>query len=97
MHNAHDTKSVDLVLEGGGVKGIGLAGAFEALDRHGFRPENIAGTSAGRDDDPDVIYFPAQLAVVFEGGPPVVDALEELLSGVRGVVDRFAAEWPATP
>jgi len=44
---AAESKPVDLVLEGGGVKGIGLAGAFEALDRHGFRPENVAGTSAG--------------------------------------------------
>ena len=44
---ATETKPVDLVLEGGGVKGIGLAGAYEALARNGFRPENIAGTSAG--------------------------------------------------
>ena len=42
-----DTKLVDLVLEGGGVKGIGLAGAYEALVRNGFEPANIAGTSAG--------------------------------------------------
>ncbi len=40
-HNA------DLVLEGGGVKGIGLAGAHAALDAHGYRPQNVAGTSAG--------------------------------------------------
>jgi NTE family protein len=44
---AQETKRVDLVLEGGGVKGIGLAGAWEALERDGFRPENLAGSSAG--------------------------------------------------
>ena len=44
---ASDPKLVDLVLEGGGVKGIGLAGAYEALAGHGFEPANVAGTSAG--------------------------------------------------
>ncbi len=38
---------VDLVFEGGGVKGIGLAGAFLGLYEHGYRPECVAGTSAG--------------------------------------------------
>src|SRR5262245_14541052 len=38
---------MDLVFEGGGVKGIGLGGAFAALEDHGFRPNNVAGTSAG--------------------------------------------------
>jgi NTE family protein len=37
----------DLVLEGGGVKGIGLAGAYAALQRAGYLPRNVAGTSAG--------------------------------------------------
>ena len=37
----------DLVLEGGGVKGIGLAGAVIALDKAGYRFPRIAGTSAG--------------------------------------------------
>ena len=37
----------DLVCEGGGVKGIGLAGAFSVLEEHDFRPQNVAGTSAG--------------------------------------------------
>ena len=40
-------QSVDLVLEGGGVKGIGLAGAYAALEEHGFAVQNVAGTSAG--------------------------------------------------
>jgi len=38
---------VDLVFEGGGVKGIGLAGAFELLEERGYHPQNVAGTSAG--------------------------------------------------
>ena len=37
----------DLVLEGGGVKGIGLAGAYSVLKERGFEVENVAGTSAG--------------------------------------------------
>ena len=40
-------KSVDLVLEGGGVKGIGLLGAVLTLHDAGYRFERIAGTSAG--------------------------------------------------
>lgn len=37
----------DLVCEGGGVKGIGLAGAYSLLEERGFKPQNVAGTSAG--------------------------------------------------
>lgn len=37
----------DLVCEGGGVKGIGLAGAFETLEQAGYAPGHAAGTSAG--------------------------------------------------
>jgi NTE family protein len=37
----------DLVLEGGGVKGIGLAGAFAVLEEHGYVFHRVAGTSAG--------------------------------------------------
>ncbi|HET7047319.1 MAG TPA: patatin-like phospholipase family protein [Solirubrobacteraceae bacterium] len=44
---AADEKRVDLVFEGGGVKGIGLAGAFSYLDEQGFKPQRVAGTSAG--------------------------------------------------
>ncbi|HEV7648515.1 MAG TPA: patatin-like phospholipase family protein [Actinophytocola sp.] len=40
-------KTVDLVLEGGGVKGIGLLGAVLAMADAGYRFERIAGTSAG--------------------------------------------------
>ena len=37
----------DLVLEGGGVKGIGLVGAYSALTKTGYTFHRIAGTSAG--------------------------------------------------
>ncbi len=40
-------KPADLVLEGGGVKGIGLAGAVLTLDQAGYRFQRVAGTSAG--------------------------------------------------
>ena len=47
MPSNDDTNKVDLVLEGGGVKGIGLVGALAVLEERGFRPQNLAGTSAG--------------------------------------------------
>lgn len=37
----------DVVLEGGGVKGIGLVGALVALTNAGYRLNRISGTSAG--------------------------------------------------
>jgi NTE family protein len=40
-------RDVDLVFEGGGLKGIGLAGAYSVLEERGFRPQNMAGASAG--------------------------------------------------
>lgn len=40
-------KVADLVLEGGGVKGIALAGAYSVLAEKGYRINRVAGTSAG--------------------------------------------------
>lgn len=37
----------DLVLEGGGVKGIALVGALAVLEERGYRSQRVAGTSAG--------------------------------------------------
>ena len=37
----------DLVLEGGGVKGIGLVGAFTEISKAGYSVHRVAGTSAG--------------------------------------------------
>jgi NTE family protein len=47
QENQSEGGQVDLVTEGGGVKGIGLVGALAALDQHGFRAQRLAGTSAG--------------------------------------------------
>jgi NTE family protein len=44
---ADSDRFADLVFEGGGVKGIGLAGAYAALTERGFEPKCVAGTSAG--------------------------------------------------
>ena len=38
---------MDLVCEGGGVKGIALVGAVDALEEAGYRANRVAGTSAG--------------------------------------------------
>ncbi|CAN5672729.1 patatin-like phospholipase family protein [soil metagenome] len=40
-------KRVDLVFEGGGVKGIGLVGALSVLEERGYEPQGVAGSSAG--------------------------------------------------
>jgi NTE family protein len=47
MPEGGDIKKCDLVCEGGGVKGIGLAGAYAVLEEEGYEPQNVAGTSAG--------------------------------------------------
>jgi NTE family protein len=41
------SKRADLVLSGGGVKGVGLVGAVVALLDAGYAPQRISGTSAG--------------------------------------------------
>ncbi len=40
-------QQIDLIMEGGGVKGIGLVGALEGLDDAGYSFRRVAGTSAG--------------------------------------------------
>jgi NTE family protein len=42
-----EPKPADLVLSGGGVKGIGLVGAVVALMDGGYRAQRVSGTSAG--------------------------------------------------
>jgi NTE family protein len=39
--------NADLVLEGGGVKGVGLVGAYLTLVEHGYAIRRVGGTSAG--------------------------------------------------
>lgn len=45
--NADEDLRADLVLSGGGVKGISLAGVVVALTEAGYRPQRVSGTSAG--------------------------------------------------
>lgn len=47
MNGGNSELRADLVFEGGGVKGIGLAGAYRALSDHGYQAQCVAGTSAG--------------------------------------------------
>jgi NTE family protein len=61
---------VDLVLEGGGVKGLGLVGAIAVLEEHGFSFVHVAGTSAG-----------AIVGALVAAGIPAKE-LHELLCGV---------------
>jgi len=45
--SAGSRQPVDLVLEGGGVKGIALAGALAVLEDRGFEAQKLAGAPAG--------------------------------------------------
>lgn len=47
MATRRGTKRMDLVLAGGGVKGIGLVGAVVRLMESGYRAYRVSGTSAG--------------------------------------------------
>lgn len=67
-------KRADLVLEGGGVKGIGLVGAVEVLAEAGYGFPRIAGSSAGA-------VVGALVAGLQAGGEPVL-RLGELMAGL---------------
>jgi NTE family protein len=47
MTDKDKEKRVDLVFEGGGVKGLGLVGALSVLEERGYEPQSVAGSSAG--------------------------------------------------
>lgn len=44
---ADRSKFVDLVFQGGGMRGIGLVGAYAVLEEQGYLPQRVAGNSAG--------------------------------------------------
>lgn len=77
--------NADLVLEGGGVKGIGLAGAICVLAEAGYRFPRVAGTSAGA--------IVAVLVAALEKAGADLGQLRRLLSEVdyRRFTDRGRA------
>ena len=64
----------DLVLEGGGVKGIGLVGAVLALDEAGYAFPRVAGSSAGA-------VVAALVAALQSAGEPV-SRLDDLVRSI---------------
>ncbi len=85
----------DLVLSGGGVKGIGLAGAVAALADAGYAPQRVSGTSAGA-------LVGAILAAAAQRGPVTADQLRELAMRIdyralldQGTVQRIPLLGPA--
>jgi NTE family protein len=66
----------DLVLEGGGVKGIGLVGAVEALMEGGYTFYRVAGTSAGA-------IVAALLAALTQNPDHKVTELTEIMNNVQ--------------
>ena len=68
------TARADLVLEGGGVKGLGLVGAVSALADAGYRFPRVAGSSAGA-------VVASLVAALQVAGEPL-DRLEEIVRSV---------------
>jgi len=87
-------RKADLVLEGGGVKGIALVGAAMALHDNGYRFERIAGSSAGA-------IVGAIIAAMQQAGESM-DRVDELVRTLnyenmldRRGVSKFFSWWPA--
>jgi NTE family protein len=83
------TYQADLVLEGGGVRGIGLAGAVNVLAEHGYRFQRVAGTSAGA--------ITGALVAAMEAAEEPVTRLRDIVKSMdyakfadRGVIGRHA-------
>jgi NTE family protein len=81
----------DLVLEGGGVKGIGLVGAVATLSRAGYSFPRVAGTSAGA-------VVAAFLVALQKSGEPL-ERLEDVARTLdyRRLRDRGAVGRAAGP
>ena len=69
-----DALLADLVLEGGGVKGLGLVGAVTGLHDAGYAFPRVAGSSAGA-------VVACLVAALQQAGEPV-DRLDEIVRGV---------------
>src|SRR4051812_42778552 len=74
----------DLVLEGGGVKGIGLVGAISVLEERGWKFNRVAGTSAGS-------IVGALVAAGFSSGElqPIMQNLDYTKFRDGGMLDHF--------
>jgi NTE family protein len=81
-------RKADLVLEGGGVKGIGLLGAVIALSEAGYAFPRIAGTSAGAIVGALVAGY-AQAGKDLHDLVPVMDALDYKQFEDETVLDHF--------
>ncbi|WP_370329992.1 patatin-like phospholipase family protein [Mycolicibacterium hippocampi] len=88
-------KQADLVLSGGGVKGVALVGAVAALVRAGFVPQRVSGTSAGA-------LVGAVLAAATQSGDLSAERLEALAMDIDyrrfldpGPVERVPVVGPA--
>jgi NTE family protein len=76
-------RDVDLVFEGGGLKGIGLVGAYSVLEERGYRPQNIAGTSAG-----------AIVAALVAAGYTAAELRQTIMEcDFNGLKDRAWEDW----
>ena len=89
------SQRADLVLSGGGVKGIGLAGAAAALVQAGYQPQRISGPSAGA-------LVGAVLAAAAQAGRLTAAQLEVLAMSIDyrdfldpGLVERIPVLGPA--
>lgn len=78
----------DLVLEGGGVKGIALVGSVVALAEHGYRFARVAGSSAGA-------LVGSIIVAMQRRGEPMsrVDDIMRTLDYTRMLDRRGAARW----
>ena len=77
-----DGMKADLVLEGGGVKGIGLVGAVLELSDAGYRFPRVAGTSAGA--------ITAALIAALQAARQPLDHLQDYVDSVE--YPKFEAE-----
>jgi NTE family protein len=91
--NAEQSKPVDLVLSGGGVKFIGLVGAIVALMDAGYSIKRVSGVSAGS-------VVAAILAAASEDGQLTSEEVKELAFSVplhkwrdAGPVPYLGAAW----
>lgn len=89
------SERADLVLSGGGVKGIALAGSVSALIDAGYQPHRISGTSAGA-------LVGAVLAAVVHSGRTGTDELRALAMDIdypafldQGPIERIPLLGPA--